>query len=76
MSFNVCHARSITVFTIYHGRFPVFGSVNTLRTKSLRPVSYTSQNRVGQSSGSTGLVPKPGALSLDPTFSSSCQSAT
>lgn len=31
---------------------------------------------VDQSGGSAGLVPNPGARSLEPAFSSSCQSAT
>ncbi|PON44028.1 hypothetical protein PanWU01x14_269640, partial [Parasponia andersonii] len=59
-----------------HGKRCVCGSAKLCRTRSLSPVSMTSQNLFDQSGGSTARVPKPGARSLDPTFWSSCQSAT
>ncbi|KAF7819474.1 hypothetical protein G2W53_024929 [Senna tora] len=59
-----------------HGRTCVLGSIKTLTTRFLSPMSLTSQNRFAQSAGSTAAVPNPGTLSFDPTFCSFFQSAT
>jgi hypothetical protein len=66
-----CQARDLS-----QGRNPDAESAKLAITKSFRPVSQTSQNWSRQLWGSMASVPRPGALSFDPLFWSSCQLVT
>lgn len=67
---------SVRAGGISQGSKPVEKSAKLAKTKSLSPVSQTSQNFCGQLGGSIASVPNPGALSREPSFWFWCQSAT